>query len=103
MTRFEHDSSTLRGSRLTVRFAVACQALVCLASTLVPLASAQEQAAAPTPVIFSKEIAPILIKNCQGCHGQSEPKGDYQLYTYTLLMKPGASTSPSVTASKLEE
>src|SRR5438876_823203 len=97
-------------AKVSMARAVICLVVGPLAVTLLPAAlmtptvgRAQEQAAAPAPVNFSKEIAPILLKSCQGCHGQSEPKGDFQLYTYTLLMKPGASTSPSVTAGKLDE
>lgn len=67
------------------------------------LARAQEQPAPAAPVSFTKEIAPIFLKNCQTCHGQNEPKGEFQLYSYALLMKPGASTLPSITAGKPDE
>jgi hypothetical protein len=38
-------------------------------------------ATAPTPVTFSKDVAPILEKNCQGCHrpGEAAP---FSLLTY---------------------
>ncbi len=57
----------------------------------------------PQQVSFSKEIAPILLKRCIGCHGPSEPKGQYRLHNYDALIKPGASGEPSITAGKPAE
>ena len=37
------------------------------------------QADAPAPVSFAKDVAPILVKHCQACHGAEEPKGGYQI------------------------
>ena len=51
----------------------------------------------PTQVSFSKQIAPILVKQCAGCHGSTEPKGDYQLHTFDVLLKAGESGDPAVT------
>ncbi|HUY32335.1 MAG TPA: c-type cytochrome domain-containing protein [Pirellulales bacterium] len=60
-------------------------------------------AQAPAPVSFIKDVAPVLIKNCQACHGQTDPKGGYQLLNFTLLMKPGDSTTAPLTAAKPDE
>lgn len=60
-------------------------------------ALAQDQ---PATVSFSKDIAPILLKNCQACHGQNDAKGGFQLSNYTALMKPGDSGSASITPGK---
>jgi WD40 repeat protein len=57
----------------------------------------------PQQVSFSKEIAPILLKRCVGCHGPSEPKGEYRLHSYEALLKPGASGEPSITAGKPDQ
>jgi dipeptidyl aminopeptidase/acylaminoacyl peptidase len=65
-------------------------------------ASAQEQPA-PAPVSFSKQIAPILLKSCQGCHGPSDAKGGFQLFNFTALMKAGDSSSASVTPGKPDD
>jgi len=65
--------------------------------------AADKPAAAPAPVSFIKEIAPIFVRKCQACHGASEPKGEYQLSTFELAMKEGASASPSITAGKPDE
>lgn len=75
-------------NRLLSLFVVACLSVPVLA---------QDQAA---PVSFSKDVAPILLKNCLACHGQNDAKGGFQLTNYTTLMKPGDSGSASITAGK---
>lgn len=60
-------------------------------------------AAKPAPAVsFSKQIAPILLKNCAGCHGPTEPKGEYQVSNYATLVKPGESGEPAVTPGKVD-
>ncbi|HEX7378932.1 MAG TPA: c-type cytochrome domain-containing protein [Pirellulales bacterium] len=66
-----------------------------------PAVTAQEQS--PAPVSFSKDIAPILMKNCQACHGQTDAKGGFQLFNYTTLLKPGDSSSASITPGKPDD
>ncbi len=66
------------------------------------LAFAATASAADAPVSFSKDIAPIFVKNCQACHGPREAKGAYQLYNFELLMKPGESGDPAISAGKPE-
>jgi WD40 repeat protein len=74
----------------------------CLLVALLFFASARP-AAADGPVSFSKDVAPILVKNCQACHGGQEPKGGFQVLSYNLVLKPGESGSPSITPSKPDE
>jgi hypothetical protein len=68
-----------------------------------PHVGAQESetpAAEPTAVeavVFSRDVAPILVKNCLACHAESDPKGEYQLHTFERLMKDGYSGSPVIT------
>jgi WD40 repeat protein len=58
---------------------------------------------AGAPVSFAKDVAPILVKHCQACHGPPEPKGGFQVTSYGLLTRPGESESPSITPGKPEE
>lgn len=58
---------------------------------------------AAAPVSFSRDIAPVLLKHCQACHGAPEPKGGYQVSNYGLVMKPGESESPAVEPGKPED
>lgn len=65
--------------------------------------AAAKPAAKPTATVsFSKQIAPILLKNCAGCHGTTEPKGEYQLHTFALATKPGESGDAPITPGKLD-
>jgi mono/diheme cytochrome c family protein len=71
--------------------------------TLLAVATRALAADAPPPVSFSKDIAPLLLKKCQACHGSPEPKGGYQVSNYTLATKAGESEQPSITPGKPEE
>lgn len=61
-------------------FAVWISAAVCLS------------AAATEPgksISFTKDVAPILVENCLGCHNAKDKKGKYDMSTYELLFKRG--------------
>ncbi|MGD9723086.1 MAG: c-type cytochrome domain-containing protein [Pirellulales bacterium] len=79
--------------------AIAATLTVALLFSLLPARVSADEA----PLSFSKDIAPILIKNCQACHGPPEPKGGYQVINYTHVVKPGESESASVTPGKPAE
>lgn len=55
------------------------------------------------PVSFSKDIAPILAKNCAACHSAAEANGGYQVGNYNLVLKAGDSEAVAVTVGKPEE
>ncbi len=59
-------------------------------------------AGARADVSFTKDIAPILLKRCTGCHGERANLGTYRAQTYQNLMKAGASGLPAVVAGKPE-
>lgn len=42
-------------------------------------------------VLFSRDIAPLLVQKCQGCHGHQKQKGGYRLDTFDHLARPGDS------------
>ncbi len=54
-------------------------------------------------VSFSKEVAPILLKRCTGCHGERTNQGGYRAHTFASLMKAGASGLAPVVAGKANE
>lgn len=87
---------------MRVRWSAGLLALVAAWAASASVASAQEQAAAPAPVSFAKDIGPVLVQKCQGCHGTAEPKAEYQVVSFNALNKPGASGMTPVTAGKLE-
>ena len=55
-----------------------------------------EETPAPAPVadgtlVFSRDIAPILVANCARCHGGAMPKGQLSMASFNRLMKGGKS------------
>jgi mono/diheme cytochrome c family protein len=67
---------------------------------LAQLLNAADTAESPSPVSFSKDIAPLLQQKCATCHGPGKTKGGYQLHTFAALMKPGESKEAPVLASE---
>ena len=53
-----------------------------------------------SPVSFRSEIAPLLLAQCQGCHGAEKAKGDYRVDSYTELMRALEEEPPRVQAGK---
>lgn len=51
-------------------------------------------------VSFVKEIAPILLKRCTGCHGERANLGGYRAHTYQQLLKIGASGKAAIVPGK---
>ena len=53
-------------------------------------------------ISFRRDVAPILIQRCLGCHGPDEANGDYQVHTFEALQKEGYSGAPIVTPGDVE-
>jgi outer membrane protein assembly factor BamB len=47
-------------------------------------------------VSFVRDIAPVLLKRCTGCHGEKANLGGYRAHTFQYLMKAGASGQPEI-------
>jgi mono/diheme cytochrome c family protein len=47
-------------------------------------------------VSFSRDIAPILLAKCIGCHGPEKTKGGFRVQNYDSLLKSGKSKRPSI-------
>ena len=58
---------------------------------------------ATRPVSFSQEIAPILFKQCQTCHGPSKSKGNFRLDSFDRLLKPGDSKASPIVSGKPDQ
>jgi hypothetical protein len=63
-----------------------------------PAAGGMAEATASEPVVlkpgdvsFSFEIAPVLLKNCSGCHDDDQPEEGFSVTTYQRLMRGGRS------------
>ncbi len=84
--------------RFPARLSPQILATVCCSVFVSPRAIAEEE-----PVSFVADVAPILVKNCVGCHGSEEAEGEYQLTSFERLLRAGASESPAVTPGKPDE
>ena len=68
-----------------------------------PVGAADEAAAVGGGgVSFSREVAPILVQECQGCHGPQKQKGGYRLDTFERLMQPGDGEATPLATGKPE-
>src|SRR5262245_33770478 len=54
-------------------------------------------------VSFVKDVAPILSRNCQRCHGQTNPRSKFNLSTYSNLMKAGERGNDGIVPGKPDE
>ena len=54
-------------------------------------------------VSFSRDIAPLVLKRCTGCHGERANLGGYRAHTYQSLMRAGASGKAAIVAGKPED
>ena len=52
------------------------------------------QATGKETISFSKDIAPVLVKSCVGCHGQNRPSNDFTVFTFEGLLKGGERGEP---------
>jgi WD40 repeat protein len=59
--------------------------------------------AADQPVSFARDVAPILLTQCQTCHGPEKAKGRYRLDTFDRLAKPGSSGEPALTPGQSDK
>ena len=87
--------STRRCVRAIVAWSVAC-----FAASFARAGSARGAADDAGRVSFSRDVAPILLDRCQGCHGPEKSKGDYRLDTFDRLLTPGSSGEPVADAGE---
>ena len=59
--------------------------------------------ASADPISFRRDIAPILVAQCQACHGKTKAEGDYRVDSFARLMRAGESGDRGVAAGKPDE
>ncbi|WP_437187486.1 DUF1549 domain-containing protein [Planctomicrobium sp. SH668] len=62
-----------------------------------------EDSQATKAVSFQKEIQPILMANCQGCHQPEKRGGGYELSTFSQLLISGESGTAAIVPGKPDE
>jgi len=54
------------------------------------------------PPQFARDVAPVLRRNCVGCHGPDEQNGGLRLDSYAALMRGGDSGPPVIPGNSWE-
>lgn len=88
------------------RFGLAWLATVAFAIALGSSAARAEpvsDAPASQSVSFKRDIAPILIHQCQSCHGPQKSKGKYRLDSFDRLMKKASAKAAPIVPGKPRE
>jgi WD40 repeat protein len=67
---------------------------------VLPLASAAEPAPPPAAVSYYKDVRPIFVQHCQGCHQPARAQGGYVMTTYADLLKKGDGENPPLVPGK---
>jgi hypothetical protein len=52
------------------------------------------QATGKEDVLFSRDIGPVLLENCTGCHGDQNPRGRLGMNTFARMLQGGESGAP---------
>lgn len=81
---------------MNIRFHLARLVIFAIALAMVSPLAAQE------PVSFRRDIAPLLISNCQACHGPKKAEGAYRVDSYERSLAEGDSASPGFTAMNVD-
>jgi hypothetical protein len=63
---------------------------------LAPALPSAAEAQSADAVVFSRDVAPILVQKCQGCHNPQKHKGGYRIDTFEHLMRPGDSEAAPI-------
>src|SRR5437762_6770134 len=76
---------------------VLCAAVAATLAALYLFALTPAASAAPKGTVsFINDVAPILKKNCFGCHGAKNPKGKLDMTKYETFRKGGTKNDPIV-------
>ena len=71
-----------------------CGLLSIFAAAVLPGRAPAGAAEAPR---FIADVAPVLVRKCQACHGPDKAKGDYRVDTFERLTKPGGGGAAPIT------
>jgi WD40 repeat protein/mono/diheme cytochrome c family protein len=77
---------------------------------LAALAAGPAPAAPPEPagqqksaqVSYFRDVRPVIVQHCQGCHQPAKPMGGFVMTTHADLLKPGDREQPGVVPGKPE-
>src|SRR5690242_12117545 len=67
------------------------------------IAASADHVQTSAPVSFRRDVAPILLSQCQSCHGPKKSKSGYRVDTFDRLMKPGKSKDAPIVAGQPDD
>ena len=82
---------------------LATSAIVILATVAYPWGETIASAPAATTVDFEREVVPILLRHCSGCHNPSDKAGGLSLLSRDTALAAGESGEPAITPGKPDE
>ena len=75
-----------------------------LCAAVLSTATAALSAAEPNkPISYFREVRPIFVQNCQGCHQPAKPSGSFVMTSYADLLKEGDHEEPGIVPGKPEK
>src|SRR5262249_15713395 len=76
--------------------------LVLFLLALAPAVRADDKKPAPIPdnVSYYKDVRPIFVLHCQGCHQPAKPMGGFVMTSHADLLKKGDSDEPAAVPGK---
>jgi WD40 repeat protein len=74
--------------------------LLVAAMFLLPQMSRGNDAGVEKKMSFKRDVAPILLQQCQTCHGPDKAKAKFRVDSFERLKMAGSSGDPSITAGK---
>lgn len=75
----------------------------CFRPLLLAVVLVGANSALAAPVSFKSDIAPVLLKRCQGCHGPKKAEGGYRVDSYARAMAEGDSEVPGFAGGDLDD
>lgn len=66
-------------------------------------AQGEKKKVEPVTPSYYRDVRPLLVQNCQGCHQPAKAMGDCILTSYTSLFEKGSSGEPGVVAGKPDQ
>src|SRR5438067_1259818 len=78
-----------RGFTMSVARALLSTAIVPLLSGLCLAAEPDARKDPNAPISFCRDVRPIIVQNCQGCHQPAKPMGGFVMTSYADLLKAG--------------
>src|SRR5438128_5236669 len=86
-----------------VRSLLAGVLLLAFGGNLLAAEPAGDKGTEPKSVSYYREIRPIFVQNCQGCHQPAKASGGYVMTSYAAILKKGDTEEAPIVPGKPQE